>query len=99
MPGETDRSGFAPDRIYGEAVKTTLSEWTRRPTWRDVYLGPIPGAAEKLAARRAEYPMTPTEGGAVKCPDGCWQCFFCRTINAGKFCEECGRPRPIPDER
>ena len=38
-------------------------------------------------------------GGAVKCPDGCWQCFFCRTIHAGKFCEECGRPRPVPDER
>ena len=183
MPGETDRSGFAPDRIYGETVKiyldsaakrlavsetgdlsscdiidagrilafeksirgcafhillkidadppyaidvdlnpgsrpdgreddryaeqlmqlleltSTLSEWMRRPTWRDVYLGPIPGAAEKLAARRAESPMTPTEGRAVKCPDGCWQCFFCRTINAGKFCEECGRPRPVPDER
>jgi len=93
-PADASDDLYLEQQMQLQELASTLRMWTHQPTWRDTYLGPIPGYHEAIAKKRAEFPMTPVKTEPVHIPDGCWQCFYCRTVNAGKFCEECGKPRP-----
>ena len=59
----------------------------------ETYMGPIPGYFERY--RAGLIPMAPPTAETVPqpIPPGYWQCFYCRGINCGKFCTECGKPR------
>ncbi len=76
-----------------------MKDDVRRPDKPDTekmpesYMGPIPGYFERY--RAGLIPMNPQTAAdtPAPAPPGCWQCFYCRGINSGKFCTECGKPR------
>jgi len=77
-----------------ETEKTPISaQENEKNRILDAWAGPIPGYFEVLRERLAspEYMMSIEE---QEIPEGCWQCFDCRTINNRNFCTECGKKRP-----
>lgn len=96
-PESADDDLYAECKMQMEDLAGWIRRWKHIPSVRDVNMGPIPGYFENL--RRQQL----AEGGSMGMPtpprfaepistNGTWEC-SCGMINAGKFCEECGKPR------
>lgn len=59
----------------------------------ETWTGVIPRHIEELITQLAQSGgMKPVE--PIPIPEGCWLCFYCRTVNSRNFCTECGKKRP-----
>lgn len=77
-------------------LASLIRRWNYKPHPEDVLLGPDAYVLElrkKQMATISSAQMAPVTQAAI--PEGSWQCFYCRQINTGKFCTECGKPRTV----
>lgn len=96
-----ERPGSEEDDLYVEwqmrmsELAGIIRRWNYSPSPGEMLLGPdayVMELRKNQMARVSSSLAAPIE--EIVIPEGSWQCFYCRQINQGKFCTECGKPRP-----